>query len=205
MPLDELPLVDEDDLAPTQDTEALETSAPFATFHFRETDRGGAVSEMQIACVQGLGIDALNAMPVVVLLARNGRTLPIVIGEAEFQAIRRELTGERLARPQTHDLLHDAIATLGGRIERVEISELADGVYRATIILNGHGQIYELDARPSDSIALALREEAPILIASDLLTLAPASAAETPQDVIIEEFRSFLDQVTPGDFAGDAN
>lgn len=103
--------------------------------------------------------------PVVVLgNPEMGMELPIWIGEMEANAIKWELDGEQLPRPMTHDLLRNILLALGIELVRVEINDLRDNTYYATLVLRWNGQYYPIDCRPSDSIALAVRMNAPIYV-----------------------------------------
>lgn len=105
------------------------------------------------------------------LAERDGvRALPIVIGYAEAQAIDRFVKGQSFPRPLTHDLLASLIEATGCRVERVEIPELRDGTFYAMIRLSRpDGTAAEVDARPSDAIALAIAAKAPIFVAEEVL------------------------------------
>jgi uncharacterized protein len=137
--------------------------------------------EMQVT---GLTIDPANNAPIVILREKEGaRVLPIWIGVIEASAIAFELEQVKLTRPMTHDLLRAAIEALGGRVERVAILDLKENTYFAVIVVNRGDQTVELDARPSDAIALGLRAKAPILCESRVLEEAhvrQAKAAAEP-------------------------
>lgn len=107
----------------------------------------------------------------VVLKEKQGkRTLPIVIGIPEASAIKLKISGIRTPRPMTHDLLKNMIEQLGGRLEKVIIDKLEQGTFFAKLVLrNGKGKDIIVDARPSDSIALALRMDCSIFAAEELL------------------------------------
>lgn len=106
------------------------------------------------------------------------RALPIVIGYPEAQAIDRFVKGERLQRPMTHDLLRNLIEACGCTIEHVEITELRDSTFYAMIRLNRpDGSAAEVDARPSDAIALATAADAPIFVADDVFDEASSISA----------------------------
>ena len=99
------------------------------------------------------------------------RTLPIVIGYSEVQAIDRFVKDYRLARPMTHDLMAALLEATGCEIERVDVTDLRDGTFYAMIRLQRpDGTVAEVDARPSDAIALATAVEAPIFVADDVLS-----------------------------------
>ncbi|MCS3919194.1 bifunctional nuclease family protein [Fervidibacter sacchari] len=106
----------------------------------------------------------------VVLLSdpETGMELPIWIGEVEAFAIQRELEGVQLPRPMTHDLLRNILVELGVELVRVEINELHDNTYYANLVLRWNGRTFFIDARPSDSIALAVRMNAPIYVAEEV-------------------------------------
>ncbi len=121
------------------------------------------------ATVENLGVDPNTGGVVVLLRAENGKLLPIWIGALEGQNIAIALAGEKPPRPLTPDLLLSVLEVLGGKLERVEITELKDNTFYARLIINARGMEYEIDARPSDAIALALRAGAPILVDEGLL------------------------------------
>jgi hypothetical protein len=98
------------------------------------------------------------------------RRFPIVIGLPEAQAIERRLAGVTIARPQTHDLLASVIESLGAELERVEIPELKEGTFFARLrVRKADGQVVEIDARPSDAIALGIAGRVPIWVAEEVI------------------------------------
>jgi bifunctional DNase/RNase len=120
--------------------------------------------------VQSLGLDRSSNTPVVILQEKDGtRVLPIWIGPGEASAIAMELAGMNFSRPLTHDLMASAIRGLGGALQRVMITKVVDNTYYAEMIVTRNGEFFSLDARPSDSIAMALRMGATILTSDDLL------------------------------------
>lgn len=120
--------------------------------------------------VQNLGMDRATRSPVVVLGERGGdRVLPIWIGAAEASAIAMHLAGVDFPRPLTHDLAVSLIEGLGAALVRVEIPEVDDGTYHATLVLQRGKDRIRVDARPSDSIAIAIRARATVVVADDLL------------------------------------
>ncbi len=106
----------------------------------------------------------------VVLLSdpETGMELPIWIGEVEAFAIQRELEGVQMPRPMTHDLMRNILIELGVELVRVEINELHDNTYYATLVFRWNGRTIFVDARPSDSIALAVRMNAPIYVSEEV-------------------------------------
>lgn len=122
-------------------------------------------------------IDENRSEQVIVLQERNGpRMLPVVIGIAEVNAIKLKLSGIEPPRPLTHDLLLNSIRELGARLKEIHIDKLENNTFHAKLVLtrNGLGEI-KVDARPSDSVALALRAGAPIYCAEDVLDEAGVS------------------------------
>ena len=129
--------------------------------------------------VKSLGLDRSSDMPVVILEDIEGaRVLPIWIGHGEAHAIASHLAGQQYPRPLTHDLLASVIETFGGRLNEVKISLLPDvKTYVAEMVCQRGDEVLTLDARPSDSIALALRLNAKIFAHDDLLKDAPVDSA----------------------------
>jgi bifunctional DNase/RNase len=131
--------------------------------------------------VQSLGIDQLSKDPVVILQEREGeRVLPIWIGHGEASAIAMELAGMKFARPLTHDLAASLIRALGGSLTRVRITRVKENTYFAELMIQRGDQVISVDARPSDSIAIALRLKAPIFASDELL--GPQGLELQPQD-----------------------
>ena len=164
--------------------------------------KGGSLVEVRVA---HLGLDRATNSPVVILQEREGpRVLPIWIGPGEASAIAMELAGVKFARPLTHDLLKQIIIGLGGELRRVLITAVKDNTYFAELHIHRTGEIVQVDARPSDSIALALRLKAPIFTSRDLL--------DTPSDHTIEmagpdqgrldaqSLQDYLQKLDPEDF-----
>ena len=154
--------------------------------------------------ISGLGIDSSNNSPVVLLKEKNGeRVLPIWIGPSEASAIAMEISGVKFKRPLTHDLFKQVLLDLGVILESVFISELKDNTYYARIYLKHGGKSIELDARPSDSIALALRMKAPIHTTEELLDSAskimPKTVTQT-EEYDPEVLRETLRKMNPEDF-----
>jgi bifunctional DNase/RNase len=149
--------------------------------------------------VKVVGLDQSSMVPVVILTDADERFyLPVVIGPAEANAIAVVLEGLTTPRPLTHDLLLSAIKELGAAVERVAITELKDDVFYARISIRQNGQTLELDARPSDSIALALRAGVPIFVSETIVE--QSAMIKQPEDPELEEFRAFLKDLSPDDF-----
>lgn len=131
--------------------------------------------------VAKLGLDSVQNTHVVILQEREGdRILPIWIGRTEAESIIAHLNGIRRERPMTHDLTQALVVTLGGTLQRVHITRVHEGTFYAEMHLLKDGVAHVVDARPSDSIAIALRLNAPILAAENLLAEyeAPAEQGE---------------------------
>jgi bifunctional DNase/RNase len=137
-----------------------------------------------------------NAPIVLVRPIAGGALLPIWIGPNEAAAIAMAQQGVAAPRPLTHDLFVATLLQLGTPLQSVRITRLEEGVFFAELDLQGQS----VDARPSDAIALALRAGVPILLADEVL--AEAGVAPDPEDDVdeVEQFREFLDTVTPQDF-----
>jgi uncharacterized protein len=153
--------------------------------------------------VAHLGLDQNTNSPVVLLKERDGeRVLPIWIGPAEASAIAMELQGVKAQRPMTHDLLKHVIVGLGGELRRVTITNVRDNTYFAELLIRRDEQMVQIDARPSDSIALALRLHAPIYTSDDLLdqsgTESSPPAPERRLDA--ESLKQYLEKLDPQDF-----
>ena len=122
--------------------------------------------------VNGLALDMTTNSPVVILSTSDSdRLLPIWIGHYEALAIAMELSGVTSRRPLTHDLLKLVIGTMGGKVQKVEVTELKEQTFYAKIYIEMNGSILKVDARPSDSIALALKTKVPLYVAEELFQL----------------------------------
>ena len=127
--------------------------------------------------VSKIRIDERRGEQVVVLKERDGnRLLPIIIGISEVTAIKMKISGIQPPRPLTHDLLESTVTQLGAKLTRIIINKLEFNTFFAKLVLQTkEGGVEEVDARPSDSIALALRAEAPIFVAEDVLNQVASS------------------------------
>lgn len=154
---------------------------------------------MRELTVVGVRVELPTHQPIVLLREVDGeRYLPIWIGAVEATAIAYEQQGVKPARPLTHDLLRDVLEALNAPLQAVEIVELKESVYFADLVL---GDGVRVSARPSDSIALALRAGATIRCSEEVLDEAGIIIPDEQEDEV-EKFREFLDQVRPEDFAG---
>jgi bifunctional DNase/RNase len=155
--------------------------------------------------VAHLGLDRATNTPVVILQEKDGqRVLPIWIGPAEASAIAMELAGVKFSRPLTHDLVKQIVVGLGAALERVLISQVKDNTYFAELHLHRDEHVVHVDARPSDSIAVALRLKAPIFTHEELLELTSIDTVEPmspdAEGLDSESLRSYLENLDPEDF-----
>lgn len=161
--------------------------------------------------VQSLGLDRTSNTPVVILQEKDGtRVLPIWIGPSEASSIAMELAGMKFSRPLTHDLFTSIIRGLGGELRRVLITRVVDNTYYAELVIYRGDEVFSVDARPSDSIAIALRAGASIFTTDDLLDDSPIELVdaefETEDDegrqgeLQAEELQDYLRRLNPEDF-----
>ncbi|RKX31625.1 MAG: bifunctional nuclease family protein [Candidatus Zixiibacteriota bacterium] len=150
--------------------------------------------------VDGLALDLLTNSPVVILShPESDKQLPIWIGPAEAGAIAMELSNIESKRPMTHDILKTIISVLSAKVEKIAVTELKEQTYYARIWLKCNGVVHEIDARPSDSIALALKIKAPIFAEESLFTSSvPDMPAEMKADS--ESLADRLKRINPEDF-----
>jgi bifunctional DNase/RNase len=147
--------------------------------------------------VVGVRVEMPSNSPIVLLREADGeRYLPIWIGAVEATAIAFAQQGVVPPRPLTHDLLKDVIEATGNTVREIRITEMRDNVFYATLALASG---VEVSARPSDSIALALRTGARIVCAEEILE-SSGIAVPDEQEETVEQFREFLEQVSPEDF-----
>jgi bifunctional DNase/RNase len=154
--------------------------------------------EMSVA---GIALDAASRSPIVLLRDPSGRRqVPIWIDQAQAQNILAGLNGERPPRPLSHDLMASLLEVAGLRLDRVVIHAIEDSTFRAVLKLEGSGgTIHELDARPSDAIALALRTGSSIWMLEEVVADAsiPVDAEADAED--LADFRRFLDRTSPAE------
>jgi uncharacterized protein len=151
--------------------------------------------------VAHLGLDRATNTPVVILREKDGeRVLPIWIGPAEASAIAMEMQGVKAQRPMTHDLLKLVIVGLGAELRRVTIHDVKENTYFAELLMSREDHVFQLDARPSDSIALALRLHAPIFTSEQLLDQRSVEAPEADGSLEAERLKNYLEKMDPQDF-----
>ncbi len=152
--------------------------------------------------VMGIALDTRSGSPIVVLNdLENRRALPIWIGSAEASSIIRKIENIPSSRPMTHDLFINLIEATGYNIDRVEINDVDDQTYFSTIILKKEdGSQIELDARPSDAIAIAIRAEVSIFVTSNVLLNGAVSVDSQKDEEEAMEFKNFIKDIKPSDF-----
>jgi bifunctional DNase/RNase len=173
---------------------------------------------MREMVIYGVSFDMVGKQPIVLLRTTDGdRFLPIWIGHAEAAAILVKLQNAVPARPMTHDLLNDVLGQLDAEVVSVAVTEMRENTYYARITLQQNGSEIEVDSRPSDAIALAVRAGAKIYVADDVIEESgvefegevtgdeiAAAAGDAPlSDLDPDEFRAFLDTVSPDQFADE--
>lgn len=157
--------------------------------------------------VVGLRLELPSNQPVLVLRETEGRrrVMTIYIGGPEASAIHGALEGAKPPRPLTHDLTLLLLEAAGSSLERVTITEIKSDTYYADLVLRGAGGSETVSGRPSDAVALALRAGAAIYVAADLLDeVGREISDETPaeeEESVVDEFRDFLDTISPEDFS----
>jgi bifunctional DNase/RNase len=163
---------------------------------------------MQQMAVYGVSFDLVGKQPIVLLKTVEGnRFLPIWIGHPEAAAILMKLQNAATPRPMTHDLVTEILVQLDAQVVSVAVTELRESTFYAQVTIRQDGSEIEVDSRPSDAIALAVRAEAPIFVADEVIE---ESAIEFEGEEIndadlereVTKFRSFLESVTPDEFAG---
>jgi len=154
----------------------------------------------------GVRVEVPTNQPIVLLREEDGqRYLPIFIGPPEATAIVYALQGMETPRPMTHDLFKTVLDEMAVRLQRVVITELHDGTFYAEIELGGDAEPRRISSRPSDALALAARYPEPVPIFADEAVLDEAGVLfdQDDEEVEIQEFREFLNQVRPEDFASE--
>ena len=157
--------------------------------------------------VGGLTLDPVTKTPIVILKDRDNKlNLPIWIGLLEATAMATELEGIKMARPMTHDLLCNVLTELGATVECIEITDLRENTYFASIHLQINGVRRTVDARPSDAISLALRTKSPIYVdrrvieTSSVLQQADESSDTNLSNVSRDKWAEILERMSPDDF-----
>jgi len=157
--------------------------------------------------IDGLAMDMVSNSPVVVLASKElEKVLPIWIGHNEAWAIAMEISGLGSKRPLTHDLFKNTIDAMGGKLDKVEVTELKEQTFYARLYISIDGRNITVDSRPSDSLALALKAGCPIYAEEELFTVeqqeeTDESAADSPPKAgAPESLKDRLKRIDPEDF-----
>lgn len=150
--------------------------------------------------VDKLGIDLLTHDPVVILKDVDGKHyLPILIGPFEATAIAMALEGQAAPRPLTHDLMKSLLDNVDAKVTKIIVHDMRDGTFYAKMVVETNGETKEIDARPSDCIAVALRCDAPIYV-TDKIALEEAVLDQKSEEEDIERFKKYIETLKPSDF-----
>jgi len=162
---------------------------------------------MQEMVIYGVSFDMVGKQPIVLLKTAEGnKFLPIWIGHPEAAAILMKLQGANTPRPMTHDLLTDMLEKLEARVIRIAVTELRENTFYAVVTVAVDGSEIEIDSRPSDAIALAVRSDAPIFADDSVIeeSAIEFEHEDVNEEEVVEEFKKFLDEVKPEDFSAEA-
>ena len=154
--------------------------------------------------IYGVSFDMVGKQPIVLLKTADGnKFLPIWIGHPEAAAILMKLQGATTPRPMTHDLFTDTLGELGAEVVRITVTELKENTFYASITVQQNGSEIEIDSRPSDAIAVAVRAQAPIFAADAVIdeSAIEFEGEDVNEEEIVDEFKRFLDRVSAEDFA----
>lgn len=159
-------------------------------------------SEFLRVAIGGLVKDQRNNPVVLLKCEDSDEVLPIWIGHSEALAIELQMKGELFERPLTHDLLKTAVESLGAAVIKAAITELRDNTFFAKLYLQRDNEVYVIDARPSDSIALALKSRADIYVSSEVFKNHKRlmQSDQLPSDNPDDELRKYFQDLDPGDF-----
>jgi len=158
---------------------------------------------MQEMVIYGVSFDMVGKQPIVLLKTVAGnKFLPIWIGHAEAAAILMKLQGTETPRPMTHDLMSHMLGELNAEVARITVTELRDNTFYALITLRSDAAEIEIDSRPSDALALAVRANAPIFADDKVIEDSAIEFEHEVEDTeeVVEKFKEFLENVTPEDF-----
>lgn len=153
--------------------------------------------------VESLVFDPLTNTPIIILKNGDGsRTLPIWVGYPEATAIALEMESVTTPRPMTHDLIKNIVTTLKGTVNRIVVNDLKNNTFYAVISITINGDDLDVDSRPSDAIAVALRFNAPIYVTQNVLDNAKSVEGAIPaeQGEDEEQFKDWIRDVKPSDF-----
>ncbi|HVF03078.1 MAG TPA: bifunctional nuclease family protein [Rubrobacteraceae bacterium] len=155
--------------------------------------------------VYGINLDLFSSSPIVILKVEDeNRYLPIWIGQPEARSILMKLQNQEFSRPLTHDLAFSLVTEMGGSLERITVTALRDSTFFATLQVEIGGRIVEVDSRPSDAIAIAVRAGAPIFASDTVIEEAGVvfeeAMEEAPEEEVVDKFKDWMNRVSPEDF-----
>ena len=155
--------------------------------------------------IYGINLDLFNSSPIVILKVEDeNRYLPIWIGQPEARSILMKLQNQEFSRPLTHDLAVNLVSEMGAKLERITVTELRDSTFFATLRLSIDGRSVEVDSRPSDAIAIAVRADAPIFAADEVIEEAAVvfeeAMEDAPEEEVVDKFKDWMNRVSPDDF-----
>jgi uncharacterized protein len=157
---------------------------------------------MQEMVIYGVSFDLVGKQPIVLLKTADGnKFLPIWIGHPEAAAILMKLQNASTPRPMTHDLVTDMLEQLDAQVVRITVTELRESTFYASITVQTNGNEIEIDSRPSDAIALAIRADAPIFADERVIEESAVEFENETEEEMVTEFRRFLDNVSADEFA----
>lgn len=153
--------------------------------------------------VMGIALDTRTGSPIIVLNdLENRRALPIWIGSAEASSIIRKIENIPSSRPLTHDLFINFAHSINAEITKIEINDVDEQTYFSSIFLiDENDKEHEIDARPSDAIAIAIRANVPIYVSSSVMADGAISVDSTKDEEEATEFKNFIKDIKPSDFA----
>lgn len=155
--------------------------------------------------IYGINLDLFSSSPIVILqVEEENRYLPIWIGQPEARSILMKLQDQEFSRPLTHDLAVNLVQELGGSLESITVTGLKDATFYATLNLVIGNRSVEVDSRPSDAIALAVRCGAEVFAANEVLEEAAVvfeeAMEDTPEEEVVDKFKDWVNRISPEDF-----
>ncbi|WP_119069503.1 bifunctional nuclease family protein [Rubrobacter indicoceani] len=155
--------------------------------------------------IYGINLDLFSSSPIVILKVDDeNRYLPIWIGQQEARSILMKIQNQTFSRPLTHDLAVNLVSELGGTLQSVTVTELKNSTFFAKITLAINGRSVDVDSRPSDALALAIRSGAEIFASDTVIEEAAVEFEEAmedaPEEEVVDKFKDWMNRVSPEDF-----
>ncbi len=154
--------------------------------------------------IYGVSFDLVGKTPIVLLkMVGSNKFLPIWIGHPEAAAILMKLQEAPAPRPMTHDLAAEIVQRLGGEVVSITVTELRESTFYASIKVRQNGDEIDIDSRPSDAIAIAIRVDAPIFASDEVIeeSAVEFEGEEVSEEEMVDQFKQFLETVSPEEFA----